>query len=204
MTDERDGGPAEPTDWAAPRDTAAATDPALLLARARVTGPFVVPADMPAPRGASKVPDGELAWLLPVGPDGSSPGLLDEYEVDRMPVERAGETRRALAAALRCCWHPLSGPPWPGVSSRLEQVTTVFAELSRGDRTLLPRWGTGALRRLRDSGWLLLDERLGTVRLGPRVTTWSSDSEEALTPLRELIRRLPEPPAGPADGEESR
>lgn len=179
------------------------SEPALLLARARATGPFVVPADLAAPAGARTVPDGDVAWLLSTGPDGATPGLLDEYEIERVPVERAGETRRALAAALRCCWIPLSGPPWPGVPSRLDQVTAVFAELSRGDATLLTRWGRGALRRLRDSAWLLLDEKQGTVRLGPRATSWATESEEILTPLRELIRRLPEPPAAPSESGEA-
>jgi hypothetical protein len=124
--------------------------------------------------------------------------VIEEYDVAPVPVERSGETRRALAAALRCCWADLDGPAWPGVAAPIEQVTACYSELGRGDAELLARWALGALRRLAESGWLRLEPadtpgRAGTVRLGPRVATWP---DESLTPLRETLKRLPLPEAG--------
>ncbi|WP_020574830.1 hypothetical protein [Actinopolymorpha alba] len=141
-------------------------------------------------------------WLLGTWPDGATPSLVAEYDVAPVPVERAGETRRVLAATLRCCWVDLDGSPWPGVTASVSSVATVFSGLARGPADLLPRWALGALRRLHDSGWVLLDETTATVRLGPRVATWPEDT---LTPLRETLRRVPLPTAEgalpTADGE---
>ncbi|HEY6739895.1 MAG TPA: hypothetical protein VI076_13710 [Actinopolymorphaceae bacterium] len=136
------------------------------------------------------------SWLLGTWPDRATPAMVREYDVEPLPVERPGETRRALAAALRCCWPHLEGSPWPGVPAPLASVTGVFVFLSRGDAELLPRWAIGALRRLHESAWVLLDETRGTVRLGPRVASWP---EESLTPLREMLRRLPAPPSSTTD-----
>ncbi|MEV4258753.1 hypothetical protein AB0J52_36810, partial [Spirillospora sp. NPDC049652] len=69
----------------------------------------------------------------------------------------------------------------------------VYGGMSRGDAELARRWATGELRRLAETGWLLLDEAAGVVRPGPRVALWRDD---ALAPLRDLLRRLPEPPQG--------
>lgn len=175
---------------------------ALQWARWRALGPIETTqdgdtADSGAVPAGMRVVGGEgRSWLLGTWPDGTTPALVREYDVEPLPVERPGETRRALAAALRCCWPDLEGSPWPGVSAPLASVTGVFASLARGDADLLPRWAVGALRRLHESAWVLLDETAGTVRLGPRVASWS---EESLTPLREMLRRLPAPPPPTSD-----
>jgi len=114
-----------------------------------------------------------------------------------MPLDRAGQARRVLAAALRCCWTEVDAAPWPGRTSTIAEVLDVYAQMGRGDLDLARRWAVGELRRLGDSGWLLLDEAAGTLRLGPRTATWP---DESLGTLRDLVRRLPVAEAGPPEG----
>ncbi|WP_231333552.1 hypothetical protein [Actinomadura graeca] len=168
-------------------------DPQVLArARARVLGTPVMAVSEPVPAGANGVSDGTRVWLLPIWPDGATPALLEEYETAPMPLDRAGQARRVLAAALRCCWTRLDDAPWPGTPARVADVLEVYAGMSRGDADLARRWATGELRRLADTGWLLLDEPSGTLRAGPRVALWA---DQSLASLRDLLRRLPEPPA---------
>ncbi|MFC9973397.1 hypothetical protein ACFVH6_21140 [Spirillospora sp. NPDC127200] len=181
-------------------------DPQVLArARARVLGVPSVAVSEPVPQGFAGASDGTRVWLLPDWPDGATPALLEEYDTAPMPLDRPGQARRVLAAALRCCWPRLDEAPWPGRDALVIDVLEVYVGMSRGDADLARRWATGELRRLADTGWLLLDEAAGTVRPGPRVALWS---DERLGPLRDLLRRLPEParedgaPAAPAgDGE---
>ncbi|MGH3238877.1 MAG: hypothetical protein ACRDNL_00765, partial [Spirillospora sp.] len=91
----------------------------------------------------------------------------------------------------RCCWTRLDDSPWPGTPATVAGVLEVYANMTRGDTDLARRWATGELRRLSDTGWLVLDEAGGAVRLGPRVALWP---EGSLASLRDLVRRLPEPP----------
>ncbi|WP_019631563.1 hypothetical protein [Actinomadura atramentaria] len=164
----------------------------LARARARVLGADGTGAADPAPPGLAAVADGPRAWLLPSWPDGATPALLEQYEVAPMPLDRAGQARRVLAAALRCCWTALDDAPWPGEPAPVAAVLAVYAGMTRGDAALAGRWATGELRRLADTGWLLLDEAAGTVRPGPRTALWR---EESLGPLRDLLRRMPGPGA---------
>ncbi|NKZ06905.1 hypothetical protein HGB48_24660 [Actinomadura latina] len=149
-----------------------------------------LPASGPVPPGTVAATDGDRVWLLPAWPDGATPALLEEYETAPMPLDRAGQARRVLAAALRCCWTRLDDAPWPGVPATVADVLEVYANMSRGDTGLARRWATGELRRLRDTGWLLLDEAAGAVRPGPRVALWP---EASLASLRDLLHRLPRP-----------
>ncbi|MGI5327816.1 hypothetical protein [Actinomadura nitritigenes] len=176
-------------------------DPQVLArARARVLGAPSVAAADPVPAGTAAATDGDRVWLLPVWPDGATPALLEEYETAPMPLDRAGQARRVLAAALRCCWTRLDDAPWPGAPATVAAVLDVYAGMSRGDADLARRWATGELRRLADTGWLLLDEgtaaKGGTVRPGPRVSLWA---EHTLSSLRSLLHRLPEPPPRPEE-----
>ncbi|GAA0282349.1 hypothetical protein GCM10009527_093220 [Actinomadura nitritigenes] len=176
-------------------------DPQVLArARARVLGATSVAAADPVPAGTAAATDGDRVWLLPVWPDGATPALLEEYQTAPMPLDRAGQARRVLAAALRCCWTRLDDAPWPGAPATVAAVLEVYADMSRGDADLARRWATGELRRLADTGWLLLDEgtaaKGGTVRPGPRVSLWA---EHTLSSLRSLLHRLPEPPPPPAE-----
>ncbi|GGQ41909.1 hypothetical protein BKA00_003041 [Actinomadura coerulea] len=174
-------------------------DPHVLArARARVLGGPSVPASDPVPPGTVAAADGARVWVLPVWPDGATPALLEEYDTAPMPLDRAGQARRVLAAALRCCWTRLDDAPWPGSPSTVADVLEVYAGMTRGDTDLARRWATGELRRLSETGWLLLDEASGAVRPGPRVALWP---EGSLASLRDLLRRLPEPPARPGAGE---
>ncbi|MEU1731896.1 hypothetical protein [Streptosporangium sp. NPDC020145] len=161
--------------------------PELAHARARATGPLTLGAGEPAPPGMTRLgnPDG-TGTALPAWPDGATPSLLDEYQVAPVNVERAGETRRVLAAALKCCWNDLSADPWPGSPAPVEDVLSAYrALIGRGD-DLMRNWAIGALRRLHDSAWLEVDA--GLVRLGPRCAGWPAASHAQ---LRELLRRLP-------------
>lgn len=177
-------------------------DPQVLArARARVLGAPSVAAADPVPAGTAAATGGDRVWLLPVWPDGATPALLEEYQTAPMPLDRAGQARRVLAAALRCCWTRLDDAPWPGAPATVAAVLDVYAGMSRGDADLARRWATGELRRLADTGWLLLDEGTaakggGTVRPGPRVSLWA---EHTLSSLRSLLHRLPEPPPPPAE-----
>jgi hypothetical protein len=172
-------------------------DPQVLArARARVLGAPSVAAADPVPAGTAAAANGDRVWLLPVWPDGATPALLEEYQTAPMPLDRAGQARRVLAAALRCCWTRLDDAPWPGTPSTVASVLDVYAGMSRGDADLARRWATGELRRLADTGWLLLDEKAGGVRLGPRVSLWA---EHTLSSLRSLLHRLPEPPRPAAE-----
>ncbi|MFC4911677.1 hypothetical protein [Actinomadura gamaensis] len=170
----------------------------LARARARALGMPSQPVSEPTPSGLATASDGERLWLLPAWPDGATPALLEEYDTAPMPMDRSGQARRVLAAALRCCWTRLDDAPWPGEAAPVPAVLEVYGGMSRGDAELARRWATGELRRLSDTGWLLLDEAAGVVRPGPRVALWADDS---LGPLRDLLRRLPEPPQGVLPGE---
>lgn len=174
-------------------------DPHVLArARARVLGGPSVSASDPVPPGTVAAADGARVWVLPEWPDGATPALLEEYDTAPMPLDRAGQARRVLAAALRCCWTRLDDAPWPGSPSTVADVLEVYAGMTRGDTDLARRWATGELRRLSDTGWLLLDESSGAVRPGPRVALWP---EGSLASLRDLLRRLPEPGPRPDAGE---
>ncbi|GHH64034.1 hypothetical protein GCM10017673_05950 [Streptosporangium violaceochromogenes] len=156
-------------------------------ARARAAGPLPLAAGEPAPRGMIRLTRGDgTGQALPAWPDGATPSLLEEYHVAPVNVERAGETRRVLAAALKCCWRDLSADPWPGVGAPVEEVLATYrALIGRGD-DLMRNWAIGALRRLHDSAWLEVSAT--TVRLGPRCAGWPPASHAQ---LRELMRRLP-------------
>lgn len=168
------------------------TPEVLARARARVRGPVAVPVADPVPHGMATAADGPQVWLLPVWPDGATPATLAEYDTAPVPMERAGTARRVLAAVLRCCWTELDTAPWPGRTAAIADVLEVYLAMTRGDADLMRRWAVGDLRRLADSGWLLLEEEAGAVRLGPRTATWP---EEGLNSLRDLVRRLPGGPA---------
>ncbi|MEU0520805.1 hypothetical protein [Streptosporangium sp. NPDC006007] len=156
-------------------------------ARARAAGPLPLAEGEAAPRGMTRLILGDGTGLaLPAWPDGATPSLLEEYQVAPVAVERSGETRRVLAAALRCCWTDVTADPWPGVPAPVEEVLSAYrALIGRGD-DLMRNWAIGALRRLHDSAWLEVDA--GTVRLGPRCACWPAESHAQ---LRELMRRLP-------------
>ncbi|MFV2173625.1 hypothetical protein ACFHW2_22335 [Actinomadura sp. LOL_016] len=167
-------------------------DPRVLArARARVLGVPSADAAEPVPGGTRTATDGARVWPLPEWPDGATPALLEEYDTAPMPLDRAGQARRVLAAALRCCWLRLDDAPWPGTSAPVGHVLEVYGGMTRGDADLARRWATGELRRLADTGWLLLDREAGTVRPGPRTALWP---EGSLASLRDLLRRLPQPP----------
>lgn len=164
--------------------------------RARASGPLPLGAGEAAPAGMARLGRGDGTGLaLPVWPDGATPSLLEEYQVAPVTVERSGETRRVLAAALRCCWTDLAADPWPGTPATVDDVLSAYrALIGRGD-DLMRNWAVGALRRLHDSAWLEVAD--GFVRLGPRCASWPAASHAQ---LRELMRRLPageEVPGGP-------
>lgn len=163
----------------------------LARARARLLGAPAIAVSEPVPPGLPTASDGSRVWPLPPWPDGATPALLEEYDIAPMPLDRPGQARRVLAAALRCCWTRLDDAPWPGEPAPVGDVLEVYVRMSRGDAELARRWATGELRRLHDTGWLLLDEDTATVRTGPRIALWP---EGSLGPLRDLVRRLPQPP----------
>ncbi|MCK2217268.1 hypothetical protein MF672_026275 [Actinomadura sp. ATCC 31491] len=157
--------------------------------RARAGGPLPLGPGAPAPAGMVRLtwPD-STGQALPAWPDGATPALLEEYQVAPAAVERAGETRRVLAAVLKCCWSDLSADPWPGSPAPVELVLDTYRALIGRTDDLMRNWAVGALRRLHDSAWIVLDD--GVVVLGPRCALWPV---EAHAQLKELVRRLPSP-----------
>ncbi|GAA3134328.1 hypothetical protein GCM10010466_26260 [Planomonospora alba] len=157
--------------------------------RARSAGPIPLGPGEPAPWGMARLGRGDGTGLaLPVWPDGATPSLLAEYQVAPVAVERSGETRRVLAAALKCCWTDLAADPWPGSPAPVDDVLAAYRALIGRSDDLMRNWAVGALRRLHDSAWLVVAD--GTVRLGPRCAAWPAASHAQ---LRELVRRLPGP-----------
>ncbi|GAA2674193.1 hypothetical protein [Nonomuraea recticatena] len=156
-------------------------------AAARAAGPLPLAEGAATPAGMVR-----LAGLaVPVWPDGVTPSLLEEYQVSPPPVERPGETRRVLAACLKCCWSDLSADPWPGATAPVERVLDTYRALIGRTDDVMRNWAVGALRRLHDSAWVVMAD--GFVRLGPRCATWPVESYGQ---LKELMRRLPEPERG--------
>ncbi|MFD1934178.1 hypothetical protein ACFSKW_22170 [Nonomuraea mangrovi] len=155
----------------------------LAHARARAEGPLRLGHGEATPAGMVRM--AELA--VPVWPDGVTPSLLEEHQVAPPSVERSGETRRVLAACLKCCWVDLSTDPWPGATAPVELVLDTYRALIGRTDDLMRNWAVGALRRLHDSSWVVMAD--GFVRLGPRCATWPVESYGQ---LKELVRRLPE------------
>lgn len=172
-------------------------DAALWWARSRTEGPLRVPSGTRTPAGMLRLMDrgGEHCWLLPRPPDDVTPAVLRELRMQAIPVEHPNETSRVLAAALRCCWTEPQANPWPGQPATVREVLDVVDQLTPGRGSeVLHRLGTGALRRLRASRWLDVDDEVQRVCLGPRVATWP---DQDLPALRELCRELPSPRPDP-------
>ncbi|MFC5819794.1 helix-turn-helix domain-containing protein [Nonomuraea harbinensis] len=158
-------------------------------ARARAQGPLRLGPGAPAPAGMTRLSGPDSSGMaLPVWPDGVTPSLLEEHQVPPMPVERAGETRRVLAAVLKCCWADHSADPWPGEPAPLERVLDTYRALIGRTDDLMRNWAIGALRRLHDSAWVVVAG--GIVSLGPRCALWPVESHAV---LKDLVRRIPEP-----------
>ncbi|MGV9374413.1 hypothetical protein ACWDRB_01290 [Nonomuraea sp. NPDC003707] len=183
----RAGG--RPKGAARTRARAGALDGPTAHVRVRSGGPLWLAAGEPAPPGMARLtrPD-STGQALPVWPDGVTPSLLEEYQVSPVPVERSGETRRVLAAVLKCCWTDLSVDPWPGEPAPVELVLDTYRALIGRTDDLMRNWAIGAMRRLHDSAWVVVDD--GVVTLGPRCALWPVESHAQ---LQELVRRLPEP-----------
>ncbi|WP_246266790.1 hypothetical protein [Nonomuraea typhae] len=163
--------------------------PAVAHAMARSGGPLRLGAGVAAPPGMVRLTHADTTGVaVPVWPDGATPSLLEEHQVAPMPVERAGEARRVLAACLKCCWRDLTSDPWPGVAAPVELVLDTYRALIGRSDDLMRNWAVGALRRLHESSWVILSD--GLVRLGPRCALWPVES---FAQLKELVRRLPEP-----------
>ncbi|MER5997142.1 hypothetical protein ABT120_01120 [Nonomuraea angiospora] len=171
------------------RARAGALDGPTAHVRVRSGGPLWLAAGEPAPPGMARLtrPD-STGQALPVWPDMVTPSLLEEYQVSPVPVERSGETRRVLAAVLKCCWTDLSVDPWPGEPAPVELVLDTYRALIGRTDDLMRNWAIGAMRRLHDSAWVVVDD--GVVTLGPRCALWPVESHAQ---LQELVRRLPEP-----------
>lgn len=157
--------------------------------RARAGGPLPLGAAVPAPSGMVRLSRHDYTGqALPLWPDGVTPSLLEEHQVAPMPVERAGETRRVLAAVLACCWADQSTDPWPGEPAPMERVLDTYRALIGRSDDLMRNWAIGALRRLHDSAWIVMAD--GIVSLGPRCALWPVESQSV---LKDLVRRIPEP-----------
>lgn len=167
---------------------------ALWWARVRAEGPLRVPPATEAGEGLTRLvePDGSAVWLLAVPPEAAGGGALAELGLPGPLVEQPNDTARLLAAVVRCCWTDPHAPVWPGSPAAWSAVLAVFRGYADRDEAAFTRAATAAVRRLHGAGWVLWDEQARQVRLGPRVAAWSPAD---LTVLREMCRRMPEPPA---------
>lgn len=174
-------------------ETALAHETALWWARIRAAGPQLVDSGGPSPLGLLRLPEpgGSKVWLTPIFPNGGRAAVLDELDLPRPVLEQPNDTARVLAAALKCCWPDPTGPLWPGIDAPFGQVAATFEAITGRDEVVSHRALVAALRRLSWSSWLLWDEGARTVRLGPRVVTWS---QAELSTLRELWRSIPAQP----------
>jgi hypothetical protein len=163
---------------------------ALWWARVRAAGPQRVEPGSAFPAGMLRLgePDVAAVWLVPVVPDDARPSMSEELGVPAVAVEQPNDTARVLAACLRCCWADPTGPMWPGIPVSKDNVTSVFREITNRDESASNRAVIAAVRRLAAAGWLLWDEPVQRVRLGPRVAAWGPAE---LSTLRELWRMLP-------------
>ncbi len=168
---------------------------ALWWAKVQSGGALKVPVDTPAVAGLARAvePDGSGVWVLPMLPDGAGHGVLEELGSPPVAVEMPNETARVLSICVACCWVERDSSAWPGVVGTLAQIKAVYAGMrgrpeQSSDLTLI----IGSLRRLHSTHWLLWDEKVGEVRLGPRTVTWGPSD---LATLREICRVLPDPPA---------
>ncbi|MFI6322534.1 hypothetical protein ACIBG8_33700 [Nonomuraea sp. NPDC050556] len=158
--------------------------------QARSAGPVRLASGEPAPPGMVRLTNADTTGVaLSVWPDGVTPALLEEYQLPPISVERSGETRRVLAACLKCCWPDLSIDPWPGEPAPAELILDTYRALIGRTDDVMRNWAIGALRRLHDSAWIIMSD--GVVRLGPRCATWPT---EAHAQLQELVRRIPDAP----------
>ncbi|MGN9788911.1 hypothetical protein ACTMTF_46485 [Nonomuraea sp. ZG12] len=179
----------EPGAGSARRPSAGPAADAVAHVRARSGGPVPLGAAVPAPGGMLRLSRHDYTGqALPLWPDGVTPSLLEEHQVAPMPVERAGETRRVLAAVLTCCWSDHSTDPWPGDPAPMERVLDTYRALIGRSDDLMRNWAIGALRRLHDSAWIVMAD--GIVSLGPRCALWPVESQSV---LKDLVRRIPEP-----------
>lgn len=174
---------------------------ALWWARARAAGPQRAEPSSAFPPGMTRLPEPGVTavWLLPSLPAGAGPGVTDELGVPAVAVDQPNDTARVLAACLRCCWAEPSGPVWPGIPASRAAVASVFRGITGRDEKTSDGAALAAIRRLDAAGWLLWDEPGQSVRLGPRVASWSAAD---LSTLRELHRMLPSPAAGGRPGAE--
>lgn len=171
-------------------------DTAIWWAKIRSGGPQRVSPGEATPDGLRRLveADARAVWLLPELPDPAGPAVLQEYALPALSMTDPRGTLRVLAACLRCCWADPGADIWPGRPAELATVEGVFGRLVPGrDPLTRRRTLTGGLRRLAGAGWLLVDDEQATVRLGPRVASWSALE---LTTLRELWRMVPAQEAG--------
>jgi hypothetical protein len=171
-------------------------------ALARAGGPILASPGEASPAGMMRLvdPDGGAVWLVPQVPDTADVRVLAELGLPAPTVEQPNDTARMLAACLRCCWDDPLGSPWPGTSSSTDRVLALFRKVAGSrEEAAYQRAGTGALRRLDQTRWVLHDESGGSIRMGPRVVLWSTSD---LTGLRQLWRSMPVPEARqPGSGE---
>ena len=167
-------------------------DTALWWARIRSAGPQRVPAGGSTPAGLRRLveADAQAVWLLPYLPDSAGPAVLGEYGLPGTSMLDSKGTLRVLGACVRCCWPDPGTELWPGWPASIGHVARVLGRLAPGrNRLSRQQLLSGGLRRLAACGWVLLQERTETVRLGPRVASWGALE---LSTIRELWRVIPD------------
>jgi hypothetical protein len=134
-----------------------------------------------------------------LGWDADTEGVWAGEGMDAVRSARPAQPRllRALAACLRCCWVDPDAPVYPAGSADIEDVLAAVlalggpTEASESGLTARRQHARGALTTLDAAGLIVLDERAGSVSLGPVIATWS---ERDVAVLRDVWPRLPEPP----------
>ncbi|MGH8880127.1 MAG: hypothetical protein ACRD0P_22715 [Stackebrandtia sp.] len=172
-------------------------DTAVEWARIRANGPQLRPTGTAAPPGMTRLvePDGSGVWLVAAPPEGTGMRVLPELGLRGLTLDKPNEAARVLACCLRCCWLNPLDPLWPSGSATLSQVEGLYAAIGGPrDAEAVHRLVVAALRQLDQSRWVLFDEHLNTIRLGPQVALWG---DQDVSVLRQLWRGLPTPQAAP-------
>ena len=116
-------------------------------------------------------PQWAMTWRENVAPEPESPGGPGVPSPNPVIV---------LAACLRACWPDCAEPLYPGIGTSIEYITEIVTGLGV---VQVKR----AMNRLVGWGYLLVDARIGDVRLGPRVALWPESDIAYLRSEYELL-----------------
>lgn len=177
----------------------------LMLAQMRAAGTMPRPTTSVALQGLRSAAERAGRRLVEIDQSGQEPLLALGWQEGNEPVagldtgvERAAPSPVLIltfAAALRACWPDPIDHPFPGVPTSEDAILAAIATLGplttaadAAESIGSEAHRKGALRRLRDAGFLAGEEQ--AARLGPVVASWSQTQVRL---LRGIYEHLPHP-----------